>query len=125
MQLATSSILQQVLHKKWSFPLKFPADFGTLTEEILNEKLHFLCNEVNFATSNEWSFATSNFCNEKRGIFLQRATCAKSNERILQQVMSEFWQWATSATSNQRILQRVPTDFTSSNEHEWITTSNE
>ena len=45
----------QQLHKKWSFPLRissvnmtklhFPADLVTLTEEILNGKLHFLCSE--------------------------------------------------------------------------------
>ena len=46
-------IVTITLHKKWSFPLRifsvnvtkpqFPADFLTFTEEILNEKLHFLC----------------------------------------------------------------------------------
>ena len=55
-------IVTITLHKKWSFPLRIfsvnvtkpqfphiywrnpdPADFLTFTEEILNEKLHFLC----------------------------------------------------------------------------------
>ena len=46
--------------------------------------------------------------------FLQRATSATSNERILQRVRSDFLQRATSATSNERILQRVTSDFTTS-----------
>ena len=36
---------------------------------------------------------------------------ATSNERILQQVTSEFLQLAISATSNEHILQRVTSDF--------------
>ena len=35
----------------WHFPTiqkKFPADLVTFTEEILNEKLHFLSNEISF-----------------------------------------------------------------------------
>ena len=43
--------------------------------------------------------------------FLQRATSATSNERILQRVMSGFLQRAASATSNDRILQRVTSGF--------------
>ena len=39
-----------------------------------------------------------------------------SNERILQQVMSDFLQRTPPATSNERILQRVTNDFTMSNE---------
>ena len=39
------------------------------------------------------------------------STSATSNERILQQVTSDFLQRATSATSNERILQRVTSDF--------------
>ena len=36
---------EPTLHKKWSFPLRIPSanvDLFTFTEEILNEKLHFL-----------------------------------------------------------------------------------
>ena len=43
------------LHKKWSFTLRislvnpqFPADLFTLTEEILNGKLHFLWNDCSY-----------------------------------------------------------------------------
>ena len=49
-------------------------------------------------------------------IFLQCATSATSNERIVQQVTSDFLQQATSATSNEQILQRATNDFTTSNE---------
>ena len=48
----TSAIFKASLRKKWSFPLKissvnvtnslFPAESVIFTEEILNEKLHFL-----------------------------------------------------------------------------------
>ena len=48
--------------------------------------------------------------------FLQRATSATSNERILQRVTSDFLQRATSATSNELILQQAMSDFTTSNE---------
>ena len=48
--------------------------------------------------------------------FLQRATSATSNERILQRVTSDFLQRATSATSNEPNLQRVTSNFTTSNE---------
>ena len=39
------------------------------------------------------------------------STSAKSNERILQRVTSDFLQRATFATSNKQILQRVTSDF--------------
>ena len=48
--------------------------------------------------------------------FLQRATSATSNNRILQRVTSDYLQRATSATSNEQILQRVTSDFRTSNE---------
>ena len=32
--------------QKWSFPLQFPVDLVTYTEEICNEKLHFLCSNI-------------------------------------------------------------------------------
>ena len=36
---------EHLLDKKWSFPFKdFIKDSVTFTEEILNGKLHFLCN---------------------------------------------------------------------------------
>ena len=38
------------LHKKWSFSLKEAADLVTFTEEILNRKLHFLCNVIFYLT---------------------------------------------------------------------------
>ena len=48
-------ILAHPLHKKWSFPLKISSvnvtksavscGFGHITEEILNEKLHFLSSD--------------------------------------------------------------------------------
>ena len=47
--------------------------------------------------------------------FLQRATSATSNKKILQRVTSEFLQRATSATSNERALQRVTSVFTTGN----------
>ena len=69
------------------------------------------------------------FCNKQllqrvTSEFLQRATSATSNERILQpvtsdflqRVKSDFLQRSTSATSNDRIFQRVTIDFTTSNE---------
>ena len=50
---------RKTLHKKWSFPLRissamwpkpqFPAVLATFTEETLNWKLHFLCNEKKFS----------------------------------------------------------------------------
>ena len=43
--------------------------------------------------------------------FLQLATSATSNERILQRVTSDFLQQATSATINGRILQRATSEF--------------
>ena len=49
-------------------------------------------------------------------IFLQQATSVTSNERILQQVRSEFLQKATSAASKEQMLQRPTSDFTTSNE---------
>ena len=71
---------------------------------------------MNFATSNEWFFTTSEF--------LQRATSATSSERILKRVTSGFLKRATSttkngwifATSNEQILQQLTSDFTPSNE---------
>ena len=48
--------------------------------------------------------------------FLQRATSAMSNERILQRVASEFLQRVTSAKSNEQVLKWVTSDFTVSNE---------
>ena len=41
---------------------------------------------------------TNEFRNEQRMFSLQRATSAMSNERILQQITSEFLQRAISAT---------------------------
>ena len=56
--------------------------------------------------------------------FLQQATSAMSEERILQRVTSDFLQRATSATSNEQILQRVANDFlqraTSATSNEWL-----
>ena len=49
--------------------------------------------------------------------FLQQATSATSNERILQQVTNDFLERATSATSNEQILQEVTSDFTTNNEY--------
>ena len=56
--------------------------------------------------------------------FLHRATSPTSNERIaqqitsdfLQRVTSDFLQRATSAASNEQVLQRVTSDFTTNNE---------
>ena len=41
------SILLKSLHKKLSFPLRISSVSITLTEEILNGQLHFLCSEYN------------------------------------------------------------------------------
>ena len=78
----------------------------------------------NFAMRNDWFFTTNEFLqratsatrNERilqrvTSEFLQRATSATSNKRSLQRVTSDFLQWATSATSNERILQRVTSEF--------------
>ena len=53
------------------------------------------------------------------GDFLQWATNATNNERIMQQVTSDFLQRVTSATSNKQILQRVTSDFITSKE-QWV-----
>ena len=36
--------------------LQFPADLVTFTEEILNEKLHFLCSDSVHSISSEFGF---------------------------------------------------------------------
>ena len=56
------------------------------------------------ATSDFLQRATSATSNER---ILQRVTMFFCNEQLLQRVTSEFLQRATSATSNERILQRV------------------
>ena len=78
------------------------------------------------ATSNEWFLATSNERILQRVTsdeFLQGATCAMSNEWILQRVTSEFLQRATSATSNEQIFQWVILQQVTGND--WISVSNE
>ena len=62
--------------------------------------------------------ATSEFCKEQRASdFLQQATFATGNEKILQQITSDFLQWSTSTKTNERILQQVTCNV-------WISTSN-
>ena len=48
-----------------------------------------------------------------------------SDERILQRVASDFLQRATSATSNKRILQWIRVILQRTTSNEWISTSNE
>ena len=48
--------------------------------------------------------------------FLQLATSATWNERILQRVTRAFMQRAISATSSERSFQQATSDFTTSNE---------
>ena len=69
------------------------------------------------------------FCNERifqqvTSDFLQRATSATINKWILPQVTSDFLQRATFARSNERILLRVTSDFleraTSATINGWI-----
>ena len=47
---------------------------------------------------------------------MQRTTSARSIERILQRVTSDFLQRATSATNKDKLLQRVTSDFTMNNQ---------
>ena len=51
-------------------------------------------------------------------VFLELATSASSNERILQRGTSEFLQQAISANGNKQILKQATSDFTTSNEQQ-------
>ena len=51
--------LTNTLHKKWSFPLRISSVNVTtadLTEEILNGKLHFLCNDIHLVNRDFYHF---------------------------------------------------------------------
>ena len=77
-------------------------------------------------TKSDFTFATSNerILQQVMCDFFQRAISATSTKQILQWVMSDFLQWVTSATNNKRILQgdnekilqQVTSDFTTCNE---------
>ena len=72
-----------------------------------------------YAKSNEriWQWVTNEFL---------QATSATSNEQILQRVITDFLQRATSATNSEQILQEAARDFITSREsNDWISTSNE
>ena len=45
--------------------LQFPADLVTLTEEILNGKLHFLCSELSYIGAQERLFFDTKQLNNK------------------------------------------------------------
>ena len=52
-------------------------------------------------------------------------TSATRNEWILRWLRSEFLQRENSTKNNEKILQVLTSDFTTSNNNEWVSTSNE
>ena len=95
-------IVNMSLHKK-CFPLGFyqqmwpnpqlPADLVTVTEEILNEKLHFLCSVSNrlnkFAT-----FLNDNFCKLIRNFNrcdIPQTTSSRYIKAFIVSIKSYFW----------------------------------
>ena len=53
---ATASVYGRIAGQKWSFPLRISlVNFSNFFSEILNGKLHFLCNQISYAVFQKFS----------------------------------------------------------------------